>query len=141
MAANPDPTYCAVAAYRGAWDRPDTRFADAVRATVEKGNAPNFEIPKDAYFDGSDVASEPPASARLAAATAPGSQVDDRMRGWSSALFPAVPSQPDSPPADVQTDDRPAGKPPVSDPGTTGPAASKAAVDGLFVPRSSVRRP
>ena len=35
-----DPIYCAIAAYRGSWDRPDARFADAVGATVEKGNAP-----------------------------------------------------------------------------------------------------
>src|SRR5215472_15175510 len=49
--SKPDPLYCAVAAYHGPWDRPDTQFADAVRATVEKGNAPNFDIPKDAYFD------------------------------------------------------------------------------------------
>jgi hypothetical protein len=35
--SNPDPIYCAIAAYRGSWDRPDSRFADAVRATVEKG--------------------------------------------------------------------------------------------------------
>src|SRR6266705_2987422 len=33
-----DPIYCAIAAYHGSWDRPDTRFADAVRATVENGN-------------------------------------------------------------------------------------------------------
>jgi hypothetical protein len=46
--SKPDPTCCAIAAYRGSWHRPDTRFADTVRATVEKGNARNFEMPKDA---------------------------------------------------------------------------------------------
>jgi len=35
-----------------------TRFAEAVRATVEKGNAPNFEMPQDAYFDANDLASD-----------------------------------------------------------------------------------
>jgi hypothetical protein len=49
--SNPDPTYCAIAAYRGSRDRPDTGFADAVRATAEGGSAPNFDLPKDAYFD------------------------------------------------------------------------------------------
>src|SRR5262252_4957502 len=42
-ASKPDSIYCAIAAYRGSWERPDTRFADAVRATLEKGNAPNLE--------------------------------------------------------------------------------------------------
>src|SRR5262249_31133937 len=54
--SKPDPTYCAIAAYRGSWDRPDIGFADAVRATVEEGNAPNIDLPKDAYFDASDIA-------------------------------------------------------------------------------------
>ena len=53
-----EPIYCAIAAYRGSWDRPDVTFADAVRATVENGNAPNFDMPKDAYFDPNDLASE-----------------------------------------------------------------------------------
>src|SRR5262249_45216345 len=44
--SNPDPIYCAIAAYRGSWDRPDTRFADTGRPTVGKGNAPNFDMPK-----------------------------------------------------------------------------------------------
>jgi hypothetical protein len=52
-----DPTYCGIAAYRGSWERPDNKFADAVRATVEKGNAPNLDMPNDAYFDPNDVAS------------------------------------------------------------------------------------
>src|SRR5215813_562454 len=30
--SKPDPLYCAVAAYHGSWDRPDTHFADAVRS-------------------------------------------------------------------------------------------------------------
>ena len=56
--SKPDPIYCAIAAYRGSWDRPDATFADAVRATVEQRNAPNFDMPKDAYFDPNDLASE-----------------------------------------------------------------------------------
>jgi|SRR5215470_8530653 len=50
-------TYRAIAAYRWSWDWPDIGFADAVRATVEEGNAPNFDLPNDAYFDASDIAS------------------------------------------------------------------------------------
>jgi hypothetical protein len=56
--SKPDRTYCAIAAYRGSWARPDIGFADAVRATVEDGNAPNLDLPKDAYFDASDIASD-----------------------------------------------------------------------------------
>src|SRR5207244_13568123 len=52
--SKPDPASCAIPAYRDSWDRPDTGFADAVRATVEQGNAPNFDLPKDAYFDAGD---------------------------------------------------------------------------------------
>jgi len=37
--SKPDPTHCAIAAYRGFWDRPDISVADAVRVTVEEGNA------------------------------------------------------------------------------------------------------
>jgi hypothetical protein len=44
--SNPEPTYCAIAAYRGSWDRPDVGFADAVRAILEEGNAPNVDLPK-----------------------------------------------------------------------------------------------
>jgi hypothetical protein len=57
-ASKPEPSWCAIAAYRGSWDRPDIGFADAVRATLEGGNAPNFDLPKDAYFDASDIASD-----------------------------------------------------------------------------------
>ena len=35
-ASKPDPIYCAVAAYHGSWDRPET-VADAVLATIKKG--------------------------------------------------------------------------------------------------------
>ena len=139
-ASKPDPTYCAVAAYRGSWEWPDTRFADTVRATVEKGNAPNFEMPKDAYFEGSDVASETSATSAQAALTSQELQLDDRMRGWSSSLFPARSSQPDSLSADVHGDDRPAEEAHAPGPETARPAASKASVDSLFVPRSSERR-
>jgi hypothetical protein len=85
--SNSDPTHCAIAAYRGSWDRPDIGFADAVRATVEEGNAPNVELPKDAYFDASDVASDIPTRNPYAAPSTPGSQSDGRTRGWISALF------------------------------------------------------
>ena len=139
-ASKPDPIYCAIAAYHGSWDRPDTNFAGSVRATVEKGNAPNFDMPKDAYFDGSDTAADTPTTRPHATLTSPESQLDDRMRGWSSALFPAKPQQPDGPSAGVQNDDRPAEKTRALGPATAAPATSESSVDSLFVPRSSERR-
>jgi hypothetical protein len=140
-ASRPDPIYCAIAAYRGSWDHPDARFADSVRATVEKGNAPNFDMPKDAYFDASDIASVPPATDPHGALTTRASTLDDHVRGWSSGLFPAKSPKPDSASAELQSGDRAADEQRSSGPPATVPAASKAPVDSLFVPRSSERRP
>jgi len=135
-----DPIYCGIAAYHGAWDRPDNAFADAVRTSVAKNDAPDFEMPKDAGFDFADVesATQP---AFHDATTALTNAPDDRQRGWSSALFPARSQQLDPPStngsagdphaADAQKFDAPNVRPPI--------AALHA--DGLFVPRSTERRP
>ena len=140
-ATKPDPIYCAIAAYRGSWDRPDTRFADAVQATVEKGNAPNFDMPKDAYFDASDIASDTLMHAPHSALPAPDSTPDDRALGGSSALFPAKPAKPDSTSTDVQNHDRAAEESRSSGPASATPTATRAPVDGLFAPKSAERRP
>ena len=76
-----EPIHCAIAAYRGSWDRPDAGFADAVQATVEKGNAPNFDMPKDAYFDPNDLASKTLTPGPPAALTAPGRPMTTRVVG------------------------------------------------------------
>src|SRR5262249_59879512 len=109
--------------------------------TVEKGNAPNFDMPKDAYFDPSDIASAPPATDPDDALTTRASTFDDRARGWSSALFPAKSPKPDSASAELKSGDRAADEQPSPGPSAAVPAASKAPVDSLFVPRSSERRP
>jgi hypothetical protein len=101
-----DPIYCAIAAYHGSWDRPDTRFADAVRATVENSNAPNLDMPKDAHPDPDEIAPDTLTAAPHAAFSAPAATSDDRERGWSSALFPATPTKPGRTSADVQNHDR-----------------------------------
>lgn len=136
-----DPTYCAIAAYHGSWDRPDTTFANAVRATVQKGNAPNFEMPKDAYFDPDDLASEAPTSGQRPAVTLSTSSPPDQERGWSSALFPPKLEQANAAPINATSDDRT-----TKDSRSAGiPAANspprKTSVDNLFVPRSSESRP
>ena len=139
--SKPDPIYCAIAAYRGSWNRPDTRFADAVRATVEKGNAPNLDMPRDAYFDGSDIASDTPMPSPDDRVETPERTRDDRERGWSSALFPAKPIKPDSISPDVPNRDRAAEETRSTGPAAAQPARSKPPVDNLFVPRSSEQRP
>ena len=139
--SNANPIYCAIAAYRGSWDRPDAGFADAVRITVEKGTAPNFDMPKDAYFDPNDVTSETIARRPLPALTAPKITPDDSDRGWSSTLFPAKPAKPDSTSAGVQNHDTATEESRSPDPSTATPGTSKTPADSLFVPRPSERRP
>jgi hypothetical protein len=139
--SKPDPIYCAIAAYRGSWNRPDTRFADAVRTTVEKGNAPNLDMPRDAYFDGSDIASNTPMPGPDDRTGTPEQTRDDRERGWSSALFPAKPPKPASAPADVQNRDQAADETRSTAPAAAQPLRSKPPVDSLFVPRSMEQRP
>jgi hypothetical protein len=136
-----DPIYCAIAAFRGSWERPDTTFAEAVKATVVKGDAPNFDMPKDAYFDSTETASETLAPGPHAALTAPAVTSDDRERGWSSALFPVKPPKPGNAPVDLPNHDRAAEEPRSADPATAPPTAAKPPADSLFVPRSSERRP
>ena len=137
-----DPTHCAVAAYHGSWGRPDSTFADAVRATVEKGNAPNFDMPKDAYFDPDDIAIEAPTSDQRAAITASTSIPPDQARGWSSALFPPKTEQANAS-ASIKpaTSDQTAKESRSAGTVAADSATTKMSVDNLFVPRSSERRP
>ena len=136
-ASKPDPIYCAIAAYHGSWDRPDTWFADAVLATVKKGNAPNFDMPNDAYFGADDVHAEAPPDPQRAALTTPALTLDDRERGWSSALFPAKPMTTDHPPTDVQHRGHAAEQSHSIDALPQAPPTNKSAGNSLFVPRSS----
>ena len=139
-ASKPDPIYCAIAAYHGSWERPDTWFADAVRATVKKGNAPNFDMPKDAYLDADDVAADATPAHQRAALTTPVLTIDDRERGWSSALFPGKTMKTDTPSSEVPNRDHAAeqsqsiGAPPHA-PADTAPG------DNLFVRRLSEPKP
>lgn len=134
-ASKPDPIYCAVAAYHGSWDQPDTWFADAVLATMKKGNAPNFDMPNDGYLGADDVAADTPLAPQHAALTAPALTFDDRERGWSSALFPVKPMKTD--PTDVQNRDHAAEQSHSIDAPSHAPLANKTPGDSLFVPRSS----
>jgi hypothetical protein len=135
-----DPIYCAIAAWHGSWERPDDGFADAVRATVTKDDAPDFEMPDGAGIEAADNASaRQPASHGTSSVPSSSDAPEDYERARQSPLFP-VTSQPS---------DRPAGKHPATD----RPAAGERKTDaptvrltvtqrhaaGLFVPRSAQR--
>ena len=135
--SKPDPIYCAVAAYHGSWDRPETRFADAVLATIKKGNAPNFDMPKDAYLDADDVAADATPAHQRAALTTPVLTIDDRERGWSSALFPLKPMNTHNPSIEVSNRDHAAEQSHSVGAPSHWPATDMTPGDSLFVPRSS----
>src|SRR5215831_14116608 len=77
--SNRDPIYCAIAAYRGSWDRPDNPFADAVRTSVANNDAPDFEISAGSAVNAADVRSAG-RSAFQDTAMAPPVAPDDRER-------------------------------------------------------------
>src|ERR1700680_1780740 len=83
-----DPIHCAIAAYRGSWDHPDNKFADAVRTSVANGDAPNFDMPDDSHIESEEVAPEAALAGQRVCTTTP-ITLDDQQQGWSSALFPA----------------------------------------------------
>jgi len=91
-----DAIYCAIAAYHGSWDRPDNAFADAVRTSVVKNDAPDFEMPADTSLNFDDIGSTTLPVLRDAA-SAPTIAPDDQQRAWSSALFPVKSRQFDRP--------------------------------------------
>jgi hypothetical protein len=131
-----DSTHCAIAAYRGSWDRPDNKFAEAVLTSVAKGDAPNFDMPDEIGDRSNDVAAEAAAvgqhiSTRRSAAS------DDQLRGWSSALFPPRSKQFTNTTSSSPDADR------LQEPGTLSahPMAAPSRDDGLFVRRLSERRP
>jgi hypothetical protein len=132
---NADPTFCAVAVYRGSWERPDTEFADAVQASVAKGDAPNFDMSDDTDFNSLDVATELPPRQNLISHE-PAIALDERERGWSSGLFPAKPKQSDSTSTDTQSDNSPSHDQHPSVQSEQHPSASNPLTSRLFLPRS-----
>jgi hypothetical protein len=82
-----DPVHCAIAAYRGSWDRPDNKFADAVATSAANGHAPNFDMLDSTDVGLGELVTEVLVSAEHASTSSPRA-ADDQQRGWSSALFP-----------------------------------------------------
>ena len=135
-----DPIYCAIAVYRGSWDRPDSAFANAVKTSVARNDAPDFEMLTQTAIDGMDVDSTLRSSFHDVA-TPPSPVPDDRERAWSSALFPAKSQQVGgSSTADVAT-----GRPAVSVQKSDAPSARQPPTppraNDLFVPTSAQRSP
>lgn len=137
---NSDPTFCAVAVYRGSWSDPDSKFADAVMASVAKADAPNFDMPKNTSMEFLDVASETPP--RLDAASPESTRLsDDRERGWSSALFPARAVRPAGALNDTSRDASSADDLRSRRAPDARTSTEKPVVDGPFVARSPERSP
>jgi len=135
-----NPVYCAIAAYRGSWDRPDNAFADAVRTSVVKNDAPDFEMPATAGIDAAEISSARQPTLHDTA-TAPPTAPDDRERARLSPLFPVRSSPSDRSSIDDSVRDRPATAEQKSDVPIARPTATQPHADGLFVPRSAQRIP
>jgi hypothetical protein len=135
-----DSTFCAVSAYRGSWERPDITFADAVAASVAKGDAPNFDMPNDSGIDATDVVSDAPPARSRGAPGATAVTSEDRERGWSSALFPTKLQQTDSTSTGARSDNPHADQALSSDAANALPVTTNPPTNNLFVPRSSDRK-
>jgi hypothetical protein len=135
-----DLMLCAVAVYRGSWERPDVKFAESVMATTAKGDAPNFDMPKDTSIEFLDIGSDttpPPNDPPLGTYSAS----DERERGWSSPLFPSKRTSSEGETKDTPNDQPIAQEAPPAGVTNAHPFAARAPVDSLFVLRSSDRRP
>ena len=133
-----NPMYCAIAAYRGSWERPDNAFADAVRTSVANNDAPDFEMPKR-----TDVTTAAIPSARRPAfhdtAMATPAAPDDRERARLSPLFPVKSRPSERPPIDDAARERPAVEEQKSDIQNARRTPTQPPADRLFVPRSAQR--
>jgi type IV secretion system protein VirB1 len=137
----PDPITCALAAYRGSWNEPDIKFALAAMASVAKGDAPNFDMPKNTKLELLEVASETPPQPENAASPGFAVASDDRERGWSSALFPTKELQRVEPSNSAMSDTSASAELQSLRATKPNPSATKLPENSLFVPRSSGLRP
>lgn len=143
--ANPgskaDPTFCAIAAYHGSWERPDTTFARAVRATFAKNDAPNFDMPKETGIEIRDALLDTPAASQTRPPSRPEHPSEGDERAWSSALFPAKPERSEDTSDAVPTDAPAAKKPQLPHQQNAQHSATNPPANGLFVRRSPVGEP
>jgi hypothetical protein len=135
-----DPMHCAIAAYRGSWDRPDNKFADTVLASVAKGDAPNFDMPDEIGDRSSDVASQRFAVGKHVSTASP-TAADHQQQGWSSALFPPRSQQFGRRSSSTNSNGPDAARLQESSEFSGHPMTPGSHDDGLFVHRLPVRRP
>ena len=135
------PTFCAVAVYRGSWQRPDVKFADAVATTVAKGDAPNVDMPKDANIELLDIGSETlPPSNRLSFCV--WLCIRRTCARLVKRVVPVEPAAIRGTESNSAPNDRPAAEQsPSSRVSNAHPSTANAPIDRLFVPTSSVRKP
>jgi hypothetical protein len=134
-----DPTFCAVAVYRGSWQQPDLRFATDVATSVAKGDAPNFDMPRGTSTEIFDTAgdAQPEAETPIVDITA---AFAERVRGWSSALFPPKSKPATSEPESSSTAVPSAAEPPSSHALPALPLDNNAQDRDLFVRRAASER-
>jgi hypothetical protein len=138
--ANPgskaDPTFCAIAAYHGSWERPDTAFARAVRATLSNNDGPNFDMPEETGIEIRDALFDTPSATQTRFPSRPEHPSEGNERAWSSALFPAKPEHSEDTSDAAVTNDPAARKPQLQRQQNTQHSATSLPTNRLFVPRS-----
>lgn len=143
--ANPgskaDPTFCAVAAYRGSWERPDTAFARAVSTSVANDDAPNFDMPEETGTDMRDALLGVSSASSAAPSSRPDRAMDDADRAWSSALFPAKPARSNHAASPSSIHSPPAENPQPRRQQNVQSSGTNAMSNSLFVTCSSSREP
>jgi hypothetical protein len=133
-----DPIHCAVAAWHGSWERPDNGFADVVRATVTKDDAPDFEMPDGTGIDTAEIGSALQSVSRdTASAPSSSTAPDDLERARQSPLFPVKTKPSESSPSDHPATDRTAAGEQKDSALTVRLTSTQPRTDGLFVPRSA----
>jgi hypothetical protein len=132
-----DRTLCAVAAYHGTWQRPDTRFAAAVIASVQTGDAPNFDMADETTSESNPVTANTLAVRRRVGSETPWPPSDDSQTAWSSALFPTKKQQPNGASTGESGANYPADDPQPSRERSVDRMTAAPPKDGLFVARSS----
>ena len=135
-----DPTFCAVAVYRGSWERPDIRFATDVATSVANGDAPNFDMPRNTSTEIFDTADDPSSGTGAPVADIT-SAFAEQANGWSSALFPSKSTPSKSEPESSTTAHSPSAEPLSSASPAPFPSASNLQEHDLFVRRAGGERP
>jgi hypothetical protein len=135
-----DPVHCAIAAYRGSWDHPDNKFADAVTTSMANADAPNFDMTDSTDVGSGELVPEGLVAGQHAS-TSPARAPDDQQRGWSSALFPSRSTQFGRGSTSTSSNTPDANRLQESSELSTHPTSTRSHDEGLFVRRLPERRP